>query len=119
MKRATTKHTDKPVASVLLMLLALLWLTISTPFVYACQQQVAAAAQKEGADKKADNTNPLAGTNEEKPGSGTVNVSEYLHETTLCGHVAQPLVKYEKCHPSNLYLAFHPELLCPPPNTLG
>ena len=119
MKATHKNRSYKPVASALLMLVALLWLTVSTPFVYACQQQVAAAAKKEGAAKAAQTNNPLSGTNEEKPESGTSNLSEYLHEIVLPGHVSQPQAKYEKCHSSNLYLAFHPELLCPPPNSVG
>jgi hypothetical protein len=119
MKAAITICAYKSVASALLMLLALLWLTVSTPFVYACQQQLAAAAQNEGAAKAAQSNNPLAGTDEEKPGLGSSNVSEYLHQTELASRAVRPLVKYEKCNASNLYLAFHPELLCPPPNTVG
>lgn len=118
MKKANTTHTLKRAASALLMLAALLWLTVSTPFVYACQQQVA-AAQKEGAKKTTHSTNPLSNTNEEKPESGANSVSEYLHQAAAAVQVAPPLVKYEKCHAPNLYLAFHPELLCPPPNNLG
>ncbi|OLY93941.1 hypothetical protein SAMN05444008_1112 [Cnuella takakiae] len=104
-------------ASAILMLLALLWLSVSTPFVYAAQQKLAAI--EKGISSADDETNPLAGTNEEKSESGVYALSEYLHETMLAGNVATCLVKYEKCHPSNLYFAYHPELHSPPPNSLG
>jgi hypothetical protein len=118
MKAAITLCAYKSVASALLMLLALLWLTVSTPFVYACQQATA-AAQKEDAANASQSNNPLTGTDEEKPGLGSSNVSEYLQQAELASHAVRLLVKYEKCNASNLYLAFHPELLCPPPNTVG
>lgn len=104
--------------SALLMLFALLWLTISLPFVYACQQQV--MAQEQAATGKVEKgANLMVGANEEKSESGVNTLSEYLHEMELPAQVVLTIVKYEKCHPADLYFAFHPELLCPPPNFLG
>lgn len=101
-------------ASALLMLLALLWLTVSLPFVYKCQQQVAALAKL--SEEKKETVNPLAGTNEEKSESGVNTISEYLHETTLPAAPFGTPLRFDKCHPADLYFAYHPELLCPPPN---
>lgn len=114
MASKTTKSSNGPVASALLMLLALLWLTVSTPFVYAAQQKQTVVEKSVSATE--DDTNPLAGTNEEKSESGVNSLSEYLHECTMPASPAVPMVKWEKCHPSDLYFAYHPELLCPPPN---
>lgn len=100
----------------MLMLLALLWLSVSTPFIYAAQQQLAALSQPTAAGD--EDRNPLASTNEEKSASGVYAISEYLHEVTVAGTPTAYLVKYEKCHPSNLYFAYHPELHSPPPNIL-
>jgi hypothetical protein len=115
MATKTTKSSNGLWASAVLMLLALLWLTVSLPFVYEHQQKMAALEQT-AAGKADKNTNPLAGTNEEKSESGVNTLSEYLHETELPAAPLLALVKYEKCHPADLYFAYHPELLCPPPN---
>lgn len=99
----------------LLMLCLLLWLTVSTPFVYDAQQDVATAQ----GITTADDDNPLSGTNEEKVETGSNTLSEYLHEP----HHAQlrfvVLTRSYKCLPYDLYLAFHPELVVPPPDRLG
>lgn len=108
-----TKRYNGSVAAAMMMLLALLWLTISLPFVYQSQQLVAA---HETAAKKEVKDNPLAGTNEEKSESGLGSLSEFLPEIPLPEAPMPSLLKWEKCHPSDLYFAFHPELLCPPPN---
>ena len=97
------------------MLLALAWLTVSTPFVYAAQQQ-----QKEISRYSTNNTaedfNPFAGTTEEKTSSGINTLSEeYLHEPHHIEHHFSTIATYYKCHPTDLYFAFHPELLSPPP----
>ncbi|HVF98105.1 MAG TPA: hypothetical protein VM871_12320, partial [Flavisolibacter sp.] len=63
----------------LVMVIALLWLTVSTPFVYEQQQQlkketsqklVANADNQSGAENGSDDTNPLGNTNEEKSETG-------------------------------------------------
>ncbi len=98
----------------LLMLCLLLWLTVSTPFVYAAQQDVAVAQGIPGAD----DDNPLSGTNEEKAETGSNTLSEYLHELL---HYQPRFVLRTlsyKCLPDDLYLAFHPELVVPPPDQL-
>lgn len=101
-------------ASCIIMMLALVWLTVSIPFVYQAQQvakqQVSSAPQPGDED-----TNPFANTTEERSESGANTLSEYLHDmhTHSSGEVIPEM--YNKCHPSNLYYAFHPELLSPPP----
>ncbi len=115
MAAKTKKTSNGLVASALLMLFALLWLTVSTPFVYAVQQK-ALLKEKTADGKAAKASNPLAGTNEEKSESGVNSISEYLHEIELPGALVTALLKWEKCHPADLYFAYHPELVCPPPD---
>lgn len=97
----------------LLMMALLLWLTVSTPYVYKAQQEVAAA---QGIVDD-DTSNPLSNTNEERVENGASTISEYLHEPH---HYVLPyslVASLYKCHPDDLYSAFHPELLSPPPES--
>ena len=93
------------------MILSLLWLTISSPYVNAAQQ-AKIETEKSGSQ---DNTNPFSNTTEEKNESGVNSLSEYLHDHALEDPLPLILTKYYKCHPSDLYFAFHPELISPPP----
>lgn len=102
-------------SAALLMLLALLWLTVSTPFVFKAQQK-GIAVEKGIQGKTSDAQDPFSGTTEEKTESGLSALSEYLHDIAYPEQHFKVLVKYEKCHSSGLYLAYHPDLLCPPPD---
>ncbi len=99
----------------LLMLCLLLWLTVSTPFVYEAQQDVAVAQGIAGPD---DDDSPLSGTNEEKVETGSNTLSEYLHELPHYQPRFILLTRSYKCSPDDLYQAFHPELVVPPPDQL-
>jgi hypothetical protein len=93
------------------MIIALLWLTISTPFVFASQQ----AQQKEIRKQAGTDKNPLSTTTEEKNESSVSTLSEYLHDLNSMSHHFIVLTRMYKCHTSDLYYAYHPELLSPPP----
>jgi hypothetical protein len=115
-------HKERPYYEVaqhrfhsLLMLCLLLWLTVSTPYVYDAQQDVATAQ----GITDAEDDNPLSGTNEEKVESGSNNLSEYLHELPHFQPRFVLLTRSYKCLPDDLYLAFHPELVVPPPDGLS
>ncbi len=103
----------------LLMAAALLWLTVSVPFVYAAQQ---ASVQlitlnyngSGGEDEKAG-LNLFANATEEKTESGSNTLSEYLHNIHLHLYYVNVEDEFTKCHSSDLYYAFHPELISPPP----
>jgi hypothetical protein len=114
MATTTNKPTTGAISSALLMLAALLWLTISTPFVYSSRQAVAAENLKKG--KAEQQASPLTGASEERSESGINTLSEYMHEHCLICSYGQPLVKYEKGHTASVYISFHPELHAPPPN---
>jgi hypothetical protein len=109
-------------SSAIFMMLALLWLTISTPFVYASQQEQA----RQG--KIANISNPLSGNEEEAPNplgnsteeknskSGNSFSEEYLHDHHLDDYFFSITAQFHKCENAGTYIAFHGELLVPPPN---
>lgn len=103
----------RPVVSSLIMMAALAWLTVSLPYVYAHQQ---AGVQKECSACAEDDGNPLTNSTEEKTESGAATPSEYLHDTHQHEHPAGLVVTSYKWHPADLYVAFHPEFICPPPD---
>jgi len=94
------------------MITTLLWLTVSTPFVYASQQM-----QKEFQHQSSgyEDNNPFANTTEEKSETGTNLLSEYRHDMHLFERHFIVLKTLYKCHSSNLYLQYYPELQSPPP----
>lgn len=117
MKRNSTLYI-KQLSSSIIMMLALVWLTISTPFVYAAQQQVKSISTVQNVcDDVDDQANPFANTTEEKTENGGNTLSEYLHDVQPQLHAVAVTEKYSKCHPSDLYYAFHPELISPPPES--
>jgi len=95
------------------MIVALLWLTISTPFVFASQQAQQKEIQKQPGS--CEDKNPFSTTTEEKNESSVSTLSEYLHDLTSMNHHFTVLTRVYKCHSSDLYYAYHPELLSPPP----
>jgi hypothetical protein len=94
------------------MILALLWLTVSTPFVYNAQQ-----TQKEiqKSSKQLTDNNPFSNTTEERNESSVNTLSEYLHEQPSIENNFTFLVRLYRRYPSNIYCEHHPELLSPPP----
>jgi hypothetical protein len=96
------------------MVAALVWLTVSTPFVYNAQQSLKKEAQKESR-QSGDNTNPFSNTTEEKNESSVNTLSEYLHEPPCTESNFIILVRLYKSYPSSIYYEHHPELLSPPP----
>jgi hypothetical protein len=100
------------------MVFTLVWLTISTPFVFAAAQQQQTCASNTAADEEspADEINPFGNTTEEKAESGSNSISEYHHDMHELVHPAGTLPKHNGCHDADVYVAFHGELLTPPPN---
>ena len=112
MKNTRSTYRTRHILSSLFMIVALCWLTISTPFVYAGQQVKSQSSQS---TEKQDSSNPFSNTTEEKNETGVNTLSEYLHDMVHMECFSFTLVKFYKCHPSDLYFAFHPELISPPP----
>ena len=107
--------------SALFMIVALLWLTISAPFVIAGQKQVAKFEQQASddsspADGQKETANPFGNNTEEKSQNSTSISEEYLHDHHKGDHFISVRSHYHKCENSGTYIAFHGELLVPPPN---
>jgi len=94
------------------MITTLLWLTVSTPFVYASQQ-----VQKELQHQSSgyQDNNPFSSATEEKSETGNNAVSEYRHDVHLLEPHFIVLRTLYKCRSSDLYLEYYPELQSPPP----
>ena len=118
-KAKPTYYLLKHQLSSVLMIIALVWLTVSTPYVYAAQTAKHAPVSQ-NCDNQQDEEcpNPLTNTTEEKTESGVNNLSEYLHEAHILEHGFTIIEKYEKCHADDLYFAYHPELISPPPDAI-
>ncbi|MCG2613897.1 hypothetical protein LZZ85_06375 [Terrimonas sp. NA20] len=94
----------------ILMIMMLLWLTISAPFVGASMQL------KAKTEKKGNSTSPLAGSEEEKVSSSpSSTANEYLHENEELQHASTTIVTSYRTHHITAYIAFHGELVSPPP----
>ncbi|HUR65864.1 MAG TPA: hypothetical protein VMZ03_05900 [Chitinophagaceae bacterium] len=112
-------------ASSILMILALLWLTISAPFVFESNQRLAAEKTQETTsalatnDAAEDDTEPFSNTTEEKAPSNPNTLSEeYLHHHDHSQyHMISLLDASLYIHgDAGTYIAYHGELLVPPPN---
>lgn len=102
--------------SSLLMLLLLVWLTVCLPYVADSRQHVKIQMQMTGEETpNTDNSNPLGNSTEEKSETDVSLLSEYLHHLFQMDHALTAIASTYKLHPSDLYLAFHPELIIPPP----
>ena len=107
-------------AACILMLMAVLWLTVSIPFVYENQKSLAKEkiGQSASHSQAAEDDNPLTTTTEEKNSDNASSLfsEEYLHHGE--GHVNFISYCLQSLHAAQegTYTAFHGELLCPPPN---
>lgn len=118
-KRKTVYNQAQRVSS-LLMILTLLWLTVSAPFVFSSQQQ-RVQQQKEAAntlpaDNEEETSNPFGNNTEEKNPTSTNFSEEYLHDSGTDAHTLPVISAFNKNEKAALYVAFHGELLVPPPN---
>ncbi|HYE56339.1 MAG TPA: hypothetical protein VD996_15930 [Chitinophagaceae bacterium] len=116
--RKNSTNNIRQLCSCVIMALALAWLTVSIPFVYDCQQRL---TDKEVVANLTtpmeEECNSFANTTEEKHEGGSNSLSEYIHDMHLQMHYIGVVAKYRKCHPSDLYYAYHPELISPPPES--
>jgi hypothetical protein len=104
-------------AGSLLLIVALLWLTICTPFVYRYQQQAKAekAALVDCGAGDEDGT-PLNNTNEEKAESGFSLSQEYLHDHFHYTHPESSSSIQFAHYAQDAFIAWHPEFITPPPD---
>jgi hypothetical protein len=120
MKKSRTSYSFSQKGSAVFMILTLLWLTVSTPFIIAAQQDLAEMEKKAAApatETDEETGNPLGNTTEEKtPGTPNSFSEEYLHEHTDTHFFVTLISLYHKCENAGTYHAYHGELLVPPPN---
>jgi hypothetical protein len=121
MKRSRKTYSTIQKASTIFMMAALLWLTISLPFVYAGQQEIAQQQQTENSGSpftgnEEESANPFGNSTEEKaPGTNSFS-EEYLHDHHKEDGLLAVAKQYRSCENARNYIAFHGELLVPPPN---
>lgn len=104
------------------MILALLWLIISAPFVYSSQQNHSklnemANVSVPNADTKEEATNPFDNNDEEKVPSDENSFSEEFlpDDNYKTDYLAYIRLHSPKCENTSTYLAFDGEILVPPP----
>lgn len=121
MKRSRKIYSVFQLFSAVVMILALIWLTVSAPFVLASQQEQAkqhkmekAGSAHAGSEEEA--ANPFGNSTEEKTGSSTSLSEEYLHNNHKTDLLFSISLQYHNCENAGTYIAFHGELLVPPPN---
>jgi hypothetical protein len=122
MKKNRKIYSVFQLCSAVFMVLALMWLTVSTPFVLASQQQQAKhhkmekAASSPLAGNEEEASNPFGSNTEEKAPTSTNFSEEFLHSFHIISHFYTEVSQYHKHENSDIYIAFHGELLVPPPN---
>jgi hypothetical protein len=126
MKKGTATYQLRHHLTSLLMLVTLLWLTVSTPFIVNAQLQAekqialvsaASSQQNDDADDEQSCTALGSNTTEEKTSNGFNSLSEeYLHTDSELFHLAELYLNHTRTHTFSEYVAFHGEMLCPPPN---
>ena len=112
------------IVSSLFMALTLVWLTVSLPVVNGARQKAmnienstTAASTSSGENNTGEDDNSFANnTTEEKTPNSTTLSEEYLHDTNSTDNsITVPSTEYKVEHAST-YIAFHGELICPPPD---
>lgn len=127
MKKDQTLYRRLQCLSSLTMLLVLLWLTVSAPFVNAAQMgldnlggSLEMVDASEAEDPGSGNFNPFGnGTEEKAPNGSTGMGEEYLHHSEELLYAANLSLQHFRALAAREYTAFHGELLCPPPNTIA
>lgn len=124
MKAGKRTYSFLHLASAVIMILLLMWLTVSTPFVYASQQEQAkhsksCSGQPPLSGTEEENANPFGNSTEEKTPKNITSFSEeYLHDQHKTDYLFSITLQYHKIENAGTYTAFHGELLVPPPNVL-
>jgi len=120
------KYNQAQVAASMVMIMLLLWLTVSLPFVYAAQQRIASAERhaapvaQPDEDSEDQSCNPFGNNTEEKAPSSVNTVNEeYLHHSDELFHAAELFLSHHHVHSVDEYISYHGEMLCPPPNFLS
>lgn len=118
MKKNRKTYTIFQKVSSIFLMVTLFWLTISTPFVIACQQELAKQQKVLKASNPMSETADDSANNniEEKVPSSTNLTEEFLHHHHTEHSFFVKTSLYHKLENSDTYIAFHGELHVPPPN---
>lgn len=121
MKKNGKTYSAFQLCSAVFMILALMWLTVSTPFVVSFQQeqakqQKASKAVSSPISSEEESSKPLSSSTEEKAPNTSSLSEEFLHTFHIISHFYTEVSQYHKHENSDVYIAFHGELLVPPPN---
>lgn len=119
MKKEGKIYTTRQRISSLLMILTLLWLTVSVSFMYTSQEetrQEKKAIVSFPGENEEESANPFGNNTDEKnPGSSSFS-EEFLHHPTDENAQCAVRISFVSGEHAQLYVAFHGELLVPPPN---
>lgn len=123
---AGSHSTYKNISVVIFMMMTMLWLTVSLPFIAESRITSTIECKSSGCNDVMDNQQtedtgfPQSSTSEEKGSEGSDNFNEeYLHH-----HEGGVLPGLTDCRTTmhdlaqDAYCAFHGELLVPPPNVI-
>jgi hypothetical protein len=95
---------------------ALVWLTISAPFVFYFHEKMGEIEKNQSSNTDKKDSNPFANTTEEKTSSTNTFSEEYLHHTEEHNANAYAANNLYNHSDESLYKAFHGELVSPPPD---
>ena len=119
MKNERKIYTLAQRLSSLLMILTLLWLTVSISFVYTSMDDASleqASTTSLPADNEEESANPFGNNTEEKNPGSTSFSEEFLHHSESGSHFILSANAFGAGENASLYVAFNGELLVPPPN---
>jgi hypothetical protein len=120
MKKDSKTYTFFQKASSIFLMATLVWLTISAPFVSASQQELAKQQKIHSIDSSATSAEDEAADSDsntvEEKVSCNAFAEEFLHENHIVHYLSSKTFSYHKLENADSYIAFHGELLVPPPN---
>lgn len=116
MKKNRCLYTSGQLLFAVTMIVALLWLTVSLPYVYRAQQHAITWSSSGENNHPCQPENPFADTTEEKALSGTSFSEEYLHDRNDITGITDTKLNHFHGHHYDIYVAFHGELISPPPD---
>lgn len=113
----SNNYLKRHVFAAVTMLFALLWLTVSTPFVFASKQAKQQCAKQMHTEKGCAECPDDAPVNqaEEKSEKGVTALSEYLHNQDCDVKQLISHLKHNKGYSTALYFDYHPDQFSPPP----
>jgi hypothetical protein len=118
--KSVPSHKLKNFFPALVMFIALAWLTVCLPYVYTFQKEIARQESKCASfDSPVDNeeSNPLSNSTEEK--APTTISEEWLHHTNDHNYLFSYKLSHDNRHSYDVYVAYHGEVQCPPPNFIS